>query len=93
MPPERWFVVMFCVRRIKKKENLRSETAANSIRTLKNMYKGNNIFWGEMLILQIRNLRYQHPLELDGGGNGRNTKMAPAIRFCNIENFLFFGTD
>ena len=38
-------VVMFCVRRIKKKENSRSEIAANSIRTLKNMYKGNNIFW------------------------------------------------
>jgi hypothetical protein len=53
LPPERWFVVMFCACRSKKKENSRSETAANSIRTLKNMYKGKNIFLGEMLILQI----------------------------------------
>ncbi len=44
------------------------ETAANSIKTLKNMYKGNNIFLGGMLILQIRNLtnlRCQRRLELD----------------------------
>jgi hypothetical protein len=65
---------------IKKKENSRSETAANSIRTLKNMYKGNNIFLEEMLILQIRNLtnlRCQRPLELDGGGERGEYKNGP----------------
>ena len=77
MPPERWFVVMFCMRRIKKKENSCLEIAANSIRTLKNMYKGNNIFLGEMLILQIRNLRCQFPLELDGGGEWGEYKNGP----------------
>ena len=89
MPPERWFVVMFCMRRIKKKENSRSETAANSIRTLKNMYKENNIFLGEMLILQIRNLRCQRPLELDGGGMGGIQKWPPQYNFAILKTFFF----
>jgi hypothetical protein len=81
LPPERWFLIMFCKRRIKKKrKNLLDtlETAANIIRTFKNyVQRKQYIFLGGTLILQSEILGVNAHWNWMGGGKWGEYKNGP----------------